>query len=167
MSLEEHKSKPPLTVHCVVLSITDSRSVDHDTDGRIIESLLHEKGHEVVYRRIIKNDPSAIKEAIAEALADEECEAIITAGGTGVSRKDVTYTTLSKLYEEPLPGFGEVFRNLSYEEIGSAAILSRASAGIIEGHPVFSLPGSTGAVRLAMNELILPELSHIVGELRK
>jgi molybdenum cofactor biosynthesis protein B len=164
MSDTTPNNKPPATARCVVLSICDTMSVDHDTNGKVIESLLHEKGHEVTYRRIIKNKGAAIQEAIAEAIADDECDVILTTGGTGISRKDQTFKTLSRLYEEPIPGFSELFHQLAYLEIGSACLLSRASAGIIEGHVVFSLPGSSGAVRLAMEELILPELSHILDE---
>jgi molybdenum cofactor biosynthesis protein B len=155
-----------LTAHCVILCISDSISVDHDSNGKVIESLLHEKGHELVYRRIIKNRQEAIKEAIGDALADENCDFIVTTGGTGLTRKDVTVRVLSALYDEELPGFGELFRNLSYQEIGSAALITRAAAGIIEGHPVFSLPGSPSAVRMGMEMLILPEISRILAELR-
>jgi len=156
----------PEMVRCVVLSFSDSLSADHDANAKTIESLLHEKGHDVVYRRIVKNKCDTIKEAIAEALADEECDAIITTGGTGLSRKDSAYQALSSLYEEPLPAFGELFRYLSYLEIGSKALLARASAGVVEGHPIFSLPGAPGAVRLAMEELILPQLVSLTNELR-
>ena len=165
MSDKAPNNTPSATARCVVLSISDSVSVDHDTNGKLIESLLHEKGHEVTYRRIIKNKCAAIQEAIAEALADEECDVILTTGGTGLARKDETFRTLSKLYEEPIPAFSDLFHHLAYLEVGSACLLSRASAGIIEGHVVFSLPGSSGGVRLAMEELILPELSHLLDEI--
>jgi len=155
-----------LTAHCVVLCIADSISVNHDANGKVIESLLHEKGHDLIYRRIIKNKPEAIKEAVGDALAEDDCDFILTTGGTGLTRKDITIQTISELYEKEIPGFGELFRSLSYQEIGPAAMKTRASAGIIEGHPVFSLPGSPSAVQLGMEMLILPEIVDILAELR-
>lgn len=155
-----------LTAHCVLLCVSDSISAGHDTNGKEIESLLHEKGHELIYRRIVKNQPEAIKEAIGDALAEEECDFILTTGGTGLARRDITIRTVSELYDDEIPEFGELFRSLSYQEIGPSAMKTRASAGIIEGHPVFSLPGSPSAVRLGMEMLILPEIGEILAELR-
>jgi molybdenum cofactor biosynthesis protein B len=154
-----------LTAHCVVLCISDSISASHDANGKEIESLLHEKGHELVYRRIIKNQPEAIKEAIGDALAEEQCDFIVTTGGTGISRKDVTIKVLSELFEEELPGFGELFRWLIFQELGSTALRTRACAGLIEGRPVFSLPGAHNAVKIGMENLILPEIGNLLGDL--
>lgn len=154
-----------LTAHCVVLCMSDSISVNHDANGKEIESLLHEKGHELVYRRIIKNQPEAIKEAIGDALAEEYCDFIVTTGGTGLSRKDITIKVLSELYEEELPGFGELFRSLIFQELGSMALRTRACAGLIEGRPVFSLPGAPGAVKIGMELLILPEIGALLADL--
>lgn len=149
---------------CVVLSISGSLSSDHDKNAQTIESLLHGQGHELVYRRILKNHENTIREGLAEALADDECNLIILTGGTGIAKRDITYSILSQLYEDPIPGFGELFRDLSFKELGPKAMLTRASAGIIEGIPVFSLPGSPPAVRLAMEMLILPVLPDIMAE---
>ena len=154
-----------LTAHCVVLCVSDSISAGHDANGKEIESLLHEKGHELIYRRIVKNQPEAIKEAIGDALGEENCDFIVTTGGTGISRKDVTINVLSELYEEELPGFGELFRALVFQELGSTALRTRACAGLIEGRPVFSLPGSPAAVKIGMENLILPEIGALLADL--
>ena len=150
---------------CVVLSISGSLSSDHDKNARTIENLLHGQGHELVYKRILKNHEPHIREGLADALADDECNAILITGGTGVAKRDITFNILSQLYESEIPGFGELFRDLSYKELGPKAMLTRASAGIIEGHPVFSLPGSPAAVKLGMERLIIPTLSDIIQEM--
>ncbi len=132
-----------------------------------MESLLHEKGHEVVYRRVVKHSAAAIREAIAEALADEDCEVILTMGGIGLSSKDEAFETLTSLYEKRLVGFGEMLAYLVFEETGSACLTSRASAGVIEGHPVFSFPLDPIAIRLGLEKLILPELATVLTGIRK
>lgn len=167
MSSNNSKSKQPRTAHCVVLTIHDGTSSNHDTGGKLIESLLHEKGHEVVYRRVVKHSSAAIREAIAEALADEECEVVVTNGGTGLTHKDETFETLSDLYEKRVAGFGEVFNTLAYSEMGASCLLYRPSAGVIEKHPVFSLPDDHTAIRIGMEKLVLPELGTILTELQK
>lgn len=156
-----------LTAHCVVLTISGDTSANHDIHGKQVESLLHEKGHEVVYRRMIKHTAAAIREAIAEALADEECEVIVTLGGTGLSHKDEAFETLSSLYEKRLVGFGELLTHQVFEETGSACLYARPSAGVIEGHPVFSLPLDPIAIRLGLEKLILPGLAAVLTGIRK
>lgn len=156
-----------LTAHCVVLTLSDGTSANHDPSGKLVESLLHEKGHEVVYRRVVKHTAASIREAIAEALADEECEVILTMGGIGLSSKDEAFETLTSLYEKRLPGFGELLTFMVFEETGVSCLSSRASAGAIEGHPVFSLPLDPIAIRLGLEKLVLPGLGNILTEIRK
>ena len=129
--------------------------------------LLKGENFELVEYRIIKDDQKEIETTLLQACYHPDIDAILMNGGTGLSVRDVTYEVMDKLIEKPIPGYGELFRMLSYEEIGSAAMLSRATAGIVNGTVIFSTPGSTGAVKLAMKKLILPELRHIVGEIRK
>ncbi len=167
MSSTPPPKKAPLTAHCVVLTLNDGTSATHDPHGKQVESLLHEKGHEVVYRRVIKHSAGAIREAIAEALADDECQVILTLGGTGLSHKDEAFETLSALYEKRMVGFGELLTALVYEETGSACLYARPSAGVIEGHPVFSLPLDSIAIRLGLEKLILPGLADVLIGIRK
>lgn len=164
MGLEEHRRKGPSRVKCAVIVTSDTRDVQTDKSGNLIADLLRNAGHEVTNRMLVGNDPGSIIEALDKA---KDSQAVIVSGGTGISRKDVTIDTVEPLLERELSGFGELFRFLSFGEIGAAALLSRAIAGTIESRIVFCLPGSVGAAKLAMEELILPELSHIVGELGK
>ncbi len=150
-----------------VVTVSDTRDLETDTGGRLVEELLRGAGQSVAGRRIVKDEPTAIRAALEAALADPGTRAVIFTGGTGVAPRDVTPDTLEPLLERVIPGFGELFRMLSYEDIGSAALLSRALAGLRGGKVVFVIPGSRGAVRLAMEKLILPELGHLAGEARK
>ncbi|MCA9411655.1 MAG: molybdenum cofactor biosynthesis protein MoaB [Candidatus Omnitrophica bacterium] len=152
---------------CVVLSISGSLSSNHDKNAHFIENLLHGQGHELIYRRVLKNHENTIREGLAEALAEEGCNLILITGGTGIAKRDITYDILRQLYESEIPGFGELFRDLAYKELGPKAMLTRASAGIIEGCLVFSLPGSPPAVKLGMERLIIPTLNDIVGEMNQ
>lgn len=129
--------------------------------------LLTEQGHRVVAYHVVKDDPAQIKEHIVAGVNDQAVQAIIINGGTGISRRDSTFEAVDAMLEKRLDGFGEIFRNLTYQEIGSPAIMSRATAGIVKGRVLFSTPGSENAVRLAMEKLILPELGHLVKELTK
>ncbi len=165
MSVLDRAESQTGIARCVVLSISGSLSSDHDKNAHAIEELLHGQGHELVYKRILKNHENTIREGLAEALADEECNLILITGGTGIAKRDITFSILSQLYESEIPGFGELFRDLAYKELGPKAMLTRASAGIIEDHPVFSLPGSPSAVKLGMERLIIPTLNDIMGEL--
>lgn len=168
MSVHEHKKSAPQEVRCKIVTISDTRTKETDKSGHLLRELLEGAGHRMVDYEIVPDNEPAITEAILQGCENEEVDAIITSGGTGIAKRDVTIETVQHLFEKELTGFGELFRLLSYQEdIGSAAILSRAAAGIVKDTIVFSTPGSSGAVKLAMNKLILPELGHIVGELRK
>ena len=151
----------------MVITCSDTRTPDTDTSGQLIQTLLKEKGHAITAYHLVKDEPSQIKGRIAEGIANEAVQAIIINGGTGISRRDSTFEAVDAMLEKRLDGFGEVFRYLTYQEIGSPAIMSRATAGIIKGRILFSTPGSENAVRLAMEKLILPELGHLVKELKK
>lgn len=167
MSVEEHK-KYTTSIKCMIITISDTRSKETDKSGDLIEKLLEQAGHQVNFKEIIKDDQTAIKTMIVAGCENPEVEVIITNGGTGISYRDVTIESVKEILDREMPGFGEIFRVLSYEEdIGSAAILSRAIAGVRNHTAIFSTPGSSGAVKLAMNKLIVPELSHIVNEINK
>ena len=147
--------------------MSDTRSLADDTGGALLCELLESGGHRVALRELVKDEVAEIRAALGRALASAECAAVILTGGTGIAPRDVTPEAVAPLLERPLPGFGELFRQLSFAEIGSAAMLSRALGGLARGKPVFALPGSRAAIRLALERLILPELGHLVGEATK
>jgi len=151
----------------MVITCSDTRTPETDTSGQLIQKLLKEHGHSIAAYHLAKDEPAQIKGRIAEGIANDAVQAIIINGGTGISRRDSTFEAVDAMLEKRLDGFGEVFRYLTYQEIGSPAIMSRATAGIIKGRILFSTPGSENAVRLAMEKLILPELGHLVKELTK
>lgn len=151
----------------MVITCSDTRTPDTDTSGRLICKLIGEQGHTVVGHHLVKDDPAQIQLWIARGTVDETVQAVIINGGTGISRRDSTFEAVDEMLEKRLDGFGEIFRLLTYQEIGSPAIMSRATAGVIKGRILFSVPGSENAVRLAMEKLILPELGHLVRELTK
>ena len=163
----EHKSHAPKSIGCMVITCSDTRTPDTDTSGQLIHTLLKGQGHTVVAYHVLKDESAQIKGRIAEGLKDKAVHAIIINGGTGISKRDSTFEAVDAMLEKRLVGFGEIFRYLTYEDIGSPAIMSRATAGIIQGRVLFSTPGSENAVRLAMEKLILPELGHLVKELTK
>ncbi len=160
----EHKQRAPGSVRCVVITVSDTRTADTDTSGRTIIDLLTGAGHTVVGRSIVKDEPADVRSTIERQLASLEVDVIITTGGTGITSRDTTFETVDALLEKRLDGFGELFRMLSYQEIGSAAMMSRATAGLSAGHIIIALPGSEAAVRLAMEKLLLPELGHLVQQ---
>jgi molybdenum cofactor biosynthesis protein B len=160
----EHKATAPASVGVYVLTVSDTRTENTDTGGRAIVELLIAAGHRVVGRAIAKDDANQVRDSIGRQLANPGVQVIITTGGTGISSRDTTYEVISGLIEKRLDGFGELFRVLSYEQIGSAAMLSRAVAGTIGRQVVVSLPGSEAAVRLALEKLLIPELGHLVRE---
>jgi molybdenum cofactor biosynthesis protein B len=170
MPAEQHeqqaRSKYP-AVRCAVITVSDTRTDANDTSGQTIISLLAAGNHPVAKYTLLKDEPALIVSALTELADEGHVDAVLINGGTGVSRRDSTVEAVAGLLEKTLVGFGELFRMLSYQEIGPAAMLSRAVAGTYRGLAVFSMPGSTNAVRLAMNRLIIPELSHLVWELRK
>ena len=162
---EKHKAHGPVSVACGVVTISDSRTPETDDSGRLIRDLLSRAGHTVPFYVVVKDEPKEIRDAVEHA--SERCEAIVTNGGTGLARRDVTIPTLVPMLDRILPGFGELFRVLSYEAIGSSAMLSGALAGLFRGRLLFCLPGSPEACRLAMEKLILPELGHAIGVVRR
>ena len=164
MSEREHKSQAPASVNCYVLTVSDTRTEATDASGKAIAALLTAAGHRVCGRAIVKDDPNEVRAAVTRQLATVDVQAIITTGGTGITSRDSTYEAIAGMLHKTLDGFGELFRMISYEQIGSAAMLSRACAGVIVGRIVVSLPGSEAAVRLAMERLILPELGHLVQQ---
>jgi molybdenum cofactor biosynthesis protein B len=159
-----HRRAAVSSVATTVISVSDTRTLETDKGGALVAELLEGEGHVVASREIVKDEPSAIRKAVEAALAADGVRAVILTGGTGVAPRDVTPESVQPLLEREVPGFGELFRMLSYEQIGSAALLSRALAGLARGRAVFVLPGSSGAVRLAMEKLILPELGHLAAE---
>lgn len=163
----EHKHHAPRSIGCMVITCSDTRTPETDTSGQLIQKLLKEQGHSIAAYHLVKDEPAQITARITEGIANEAVQAIIVNGGTGISRRDSTFEAVDAMLEKRLDGFGEVFRYLTYQEIGSPAIMSRATAGIIKGRVLFSTPGSENAVRLAMEKLILPELGHLVKELSK
>jgi molybdenum cofactor biosynthesis protein B len=154
-------------VSCVVLTVSDSRTLETDTSGKLIEERLLAAGHKVIERRIVPDESDAVREQLVRAVERPDVDAAIVTGGSGVARRDTTPEAVEPLLEKTLPGFGELFRMLSFQEVGAAAFLSRALAGTAGGTVVFVLPGSQAGVRLALDRLILPELTHIVGQLRR
>ena len=158
---KKHKEHAPTSVKCGVITISDSRTPETDESGKIIRDLFQRAGHTVLFSVVVKDESKPILDAVEQA--SWTCEVIVTNGGTGLAKRDVTIPALLPTFERTLPGFGELFRLLSYEKIGSAGMLSGATAGVYHGRLVFCLPGSPDACRLAMEKLILPELGHAVG----
>lgn len=163
----EHKHDAPQSIGCMVITCSDTRTPETDTSGQLIQQLLKEKGHSIAAYHVVKDDPGQITHRIALGVWNDTVQAIIINGGTGISRRDSTFEAVDAMLEKRLDGFGEIFRYLTYQEIGAPAIMSRATAGIFKGRVLFSTPGSEHAVRLAMEKLILPELGHLVRELTK
>lgn len=166
MSVHEHKEKGKKSIRCFVVTVSDTRDESTDTSGQTIKKCLTDDGHQATGYRIVKDEPAQIESLLKEALAQSDVDAVIVNGGTGIAPRDGTYEVVSHLLEKKLDGFGEVFRYLSYLDIGSAAIMSRAAAGSARGKILISLPGSKGAVTLAMEKLILPEIRHMVSQLQ-
>lgn len=170
MGFEEHKQivqdhhRP---VQCAVVTVSDSRDKRSDKSGALVRSALIDAGHLVVDYRIVKDEADLIREAVVHLAGSSDCQAILLNGGTGIARRDVTHEVVSELLDKKLDGFGELFRFLSYEEIGPAAMLSRAVAGLRGDRLIVAMPGSTAACRLAMEKLVLPELNHLVWEASK
>jgi molybdenum cofactor biosynthesis protein B len=162
--LEDHRRAAPAAVPTWIVTVSDSRTLETDLGGALVAALLHEAGHPVVSREIVRDEAAEIAGAVRAALSRDDVRAVILTGGTGIAPRDVTPEAVEPLLERVVPGFGELFRVLSFQEIGSAAMLSRALAGIAKGRVVFVLPGSRGAVRLGLERLVLPELGHLAAE---
>jgi molybdenum cofactor biosynthesis protein B len=165
VSSTEHKKDAPSRLRCFVLTISDTRTPATDTSGDAIVEALTTAGHQLVGRQIVRDEPAMVRDVVGGQA--REAQVIITSGGTGITSRDTTYEAISGLLDKTLDGFGELFRMLSYDQIGSAAMLTRACAGTIGKTIVFALPGSPHAVSLAMNKLILPEMGHVVRELSR
>ncbi len=163
MGHEEHKEKSPESVECAVVTVSDTREEEDDSSGKKIKEMLRAEGHEIVGYEIVKDDIEEIKDVFHCV----EAQVYILNGGTGVSSRDVSPDAVNDIIDRKLPGFGELFRQLSYEDIGSPAMLSRATAGVCGDKIIFLMPGSTPAVKLGMEKLILPELGHLVYEVNK
>jgi molybdenum cofactor biosynthesis protein B len=167
VSQGDHKAAAPTRVSCFVLTVSDTRTEDTDTSGRAIIDLLTAAGHQVAGRAIVKDEPAEVMRVVADQLSNAAVQVIIATGGTGLTSRDRTYEAVTELIEKRVEGFGELFRMLSYEDIGPAAMLSRAVAGIARGKVIVSLPGAEGAVRLALSKLLIPELGHLVQQVSK
>ncbi len=165
MARHPHEPRVPRSAALSVLTVSDTRTPDDDASGRLVHSLLEAAGHRVVAYRVLPDEPEVIVGCVKQWLERDDCDAILVSGGTGIAPRDRTYEALSGLLDQRLDGFGELFRMLSYEQVGSRAMLSRALGGIARGKPLFSLPGSPAAVRLALEKLILPELGHLLSQL--
>lgn len=167
-SVDAHRRQAPSTVRCKIITVSDTRTPETDKSGQLIISLLEENGYTVVDYSIVKDEYEDIRRLVLNAAEKNEIEAVLLNGGTGIAHRDTTYEAVRGVLHKELPGFGELFRYLSFaEDIGSAAILSRAIAGVHNNTAIFSMPGSSGAVRLAMTRLILPELRHVMREIYK
>ena len=167
MSQQSHKAQGPRFVTCYVLTVSDTRTEANDTSGQAIIELLTAAGHFVAGHRIVKDEPGDVERMLLDQLANPDVQVIITTGGTGITSRDHTYEAIGRVLEKRLEGFGELFRMLSFNEIGPAAMMSRATAGVARGKIIVALPGSEGAVRLAMNELLIPELTHLVQQVSR
>jgi molybdopterin adenylyltransferase len=167
MSVVEHKAQAPDSVQCFVVTVSDTRTLENDASGLAIVDLLRASGHIVAGRTLVRDDAELVCSTIERQLDDRAVRAIITTGGTGITSRDSTYEAIDRLLEKRLDGFGELFRMLSYQQIGPAAMLSRACAGLARGRVIIALPGSTGAVTLAMEKLVIPELGHLVQQASK
>lgn len=167
MSHQEHRAASPTQIRCYVLTVSDTRTEENDTGGRLLRELLTGDGHDVVGHAIVPDEAATLSGAIEQQLDTAAVQAVITTGGTGISRRDGSYEVVSALIDKRIDGFGELFRALSFEEIGPSAMLSRACAGTARGKILVSLPGSRNAVRLGMTRLVLPELGHLVREVTR
>lgn len=166
-SVDEHRAASPDRVRCAVVTVSDTRTMETDRGGALVVEMLVAAGHTVGRRDLIPDEPDRMRPLVLELVRDDAVEAILLTGGTGIGRRDQTFETISAMLTKPMPGYGELFRMLSFDDIGPAAMLSRAVGGAIEGKIVLTMPGSTAAVRLAMEKLIVPEIAHLVHEARK
>jgi molybdopterin adenylyltransferase len=164
---DEHRAEAPRTVRCAVITVSDTRTLKTDTGGQTIVDLLTAAGHQVVRRDILRDDPAPMRALLESLREDPDVDAILMTGGTGLGSRDQTFETVGALLDKPLPGYGELFRMLSYHEIGAAAMLSRATGGLVGRKVLLTMPGSRGGVILAMEKIILPELGHLVREARR
>ena len=167
MSVSDHRQQAPASVSVHVITVSDTRTLDTDASGRAIVELLEGAGHRVSGRTLLRDEAEDVRATVQHLASEALVDVVITTGGTGITARDGTFEAVDELLTKRLPGFGELFRSLSYQQIGAAAMLSRACAGTIRKTIVFTLPGSEKAVRLAMEKLILPEIGHVVRELKR
>lgn len=166
-SVKEHKASARASVKLGIVTVSDTRTLETDTSGLLIDQIATQAGHEVAWRKIVRDEPVEIQNVIAQSQLDPSIQAVLITGGTGISPRDQTVETLEKLFTKQIPGYGELFRWLSFQEIGPACILSRATGGLIGPLVVLLMPGSRAAVKLAMEQIIVPELPHLVREANK
>ncbi|HEX5447547.1 MAG TPA: MogA/MoaB family molybdenum cofactor biosynthesis protein [Pirellulales bacterium] len=166
-SADQHRATAPTAIRCAVLTVSDTRTLETDTGGQTLIDGLQAAGHAVVARDIIPDEPQRMRALVTAWCRRDDIDAILLTGGTGISSRDQTFETIAAMLSKPLPGYGELFRWLSYQEIGPAAMLSRAIGGIVGKTVVLTMPGSPAAVRLAVERLIAPELGHLVREARR
>lgn len=159
---DRHRAGTPASVRCAVLTISDTRTRDDDEGGGILKEKLGVAGHDVVVYEILRDEPALIRARLRALIEAGDVDAIVTTGGTGIAARDSTYEAVASILEKRLDGFGELFRFRSWDQVGAAAMLSRAIAGAAGGRIVIALPGSPKAIRLALDELVLPELAHMV-----
>lgn len=164
---DQHRSQAPPVVRCAVVTVSDTRTLETDTGGQTLVDMLVGAGHQLTERHLVRDEPEQLRAVVTRLCSSPSTDAILLTGGTGIGSRDQTYETLSQLLTKPLPGYGELFRVLSYAEVGAAAMLSRAVGGLIGRTVVLTMPGSPSAVRLAMEKLILPELGHLVREAKR
>ena len=164
---DQHRKEAPRSVGCAVITVSDTRTLETDKGGQAAVDLLSEAGHQVLVREIIPDEPEPMRKLLTSLRDREDVEAVLMTGGTGLSQRDQTFETVSELLDKPLPGYGELFRMLSYDVIGPATMLSRATGGLIGRTVLLTMPGSQAAVQLALEEIILPELGHLVREARR
>jgi len=164
---KQHKADAPRVIGCWVLTISDSKTPETDTSGSLIRELVAAAGHRVLGSEIVRDEPTEVQRVIRDVCAHAEVQALLMTGGTGITSRDATFEAVEAMLDKRLPGFGELFRMLSYQEVGGAAMLSRAQMGIARGRIVVSMPGSPNACRLALEKLVLPELGHLVRELSR
>jgi len=167
LGVEEHRSRAVRGIRCAVITVSDTRNLETDESGKELARRIDAAGHRTVSRKIVPDDPPLIGLELRSCLADPDVEAVLLSGGTGISPRDSTVEVVQPFLDRELPGFGELFRMLSHAQIGPAAMLSRALAGIAAGKPVFCLPGSPSGAVLGLKELILPELGHLVQQIRQ
>ncbi len=166
-STQEHRAASPQSVGCAVVTVSDTRTLENDRGGQLVLELLAQAGHQAVARQIIRDEPQSMRALIAELCAREDVHAILMTGGTGIGSRDQTFETVSGMLTKTMPGYGELFRMLSYQQVGTAAMLSRAVGGLIGTKLILTMPGSPAAVELAMSQVILPELGHLIREARR
>ena len=161
---DEHKADAPEQIRCAVVTVSDTRTLETDTGGKLVVDSLTSAGHLVAAREIIPDEPAKMRPLLESFRDRDDIDAVLMTGGTGMTSRDQTFETVTSLLTKPLPGYGELFRMLSYDEIGPATMLSRATGGLMQRTVLLTMPGSRAAVQLAMDKIILPELNHLVRE---